>query len=217
MKLSDATVHVLDFEGSAASGVVEYGLATLEGGKVVSTATRLCRPRGGLDPRDVKVHGVREVEAAAEAPFAEERERVVRLRRTGLFCAHSAGVEARFLAAEWSRPPLVPCFDGSGREAPEWGPWLDTCALYRRLFPQLESHALQALVTTFQLQAELDVLAKEHCPPKRRRWHAALYDALASAALLRHLLRLDGFASVTLPWLLRHSTAEAYPAQGELF
>ena len=55
----------------------------------------------------------------------------------------------------------------------------------------------------------------------RRRYHAALYDALAGALLLLALLRRPELAQATIPWLLQMSTADGEQRdalqQGTLF
>ena len=58
------------------------------------------------------------------------------------------------------------------------------------------------------LQAELGALAAGHCPAGRRQYHAALYDALAGALLLRAFLQRPEQAGATIPWLLQMSTLD---------
>ena len=57
-------------------------------------------------------------------------------------------------------------------------------------------------------QAELDALAAAHCPPGRRRYHAALYDALAGGLLLGSLSRHANLASLTVMQLLALSALD---------
>ena len=58
------------------------------------------------------------------------------------------------------------------------------------------------------LQADLDSLARIHCPAGRERYHAALYDALAGALLLGSLARHPQLASLTVMQLLALSTLD---------
>ncbi len=64
-------------------------------------------------------------------------------------------------------------------------------------------------------------MVRRHCPPERRRYHAALYDALAGALLLLTLLRRPELGSATIPWLLQMSTLDGDQRdalqQGDLF
>ena len=89
------------------------------------------------------------------------------------------------------------------------------------MFPQLGSVRLEDLVVRNGLQRELEAAARRHCPPERRRYHAALYDALAGALLLRALLRRPELAQATIPWLLQMSTPDGDKRsalqQGDLF
>ena len=74
----------------------------------------------------------------------------------------------------------------------EWGPWIDTCRLARAWAPSLGDFRLGQLVADLRLGPRLEALAAQHCPPKRRRFHCALYDALAAALVLRALCALEG-------------------------
>jgi len=91
------TVHMLDFEGSPSSGVVEYGVVTLAGGRIRSTETALCRPVGRIGIRDREVHGISESEAIRHAPFSSRFEEFVALRRSGILAAHNRHAENTFL------------------------------------------------------------------------------------------------------------------------
>lgn len=92
--------------------------------------------------------------------------------------------------------------------AAEWGPWIDTGRLYPQFYPTLASAKLGDLVAVFGLQERLDALAAEHCPADRRRYHAALYDALAGALLLGRLAAEPTLAERSLAWLLEMSTLD---------
>jgi len=216
-------IHVLDFEGSLAGGVVEYGVAVLQGGEVVETATRLCRPSGAIRREDSAVHGIGEADVAGAAPLADDWERFAGWRQRGPMAAHFAGTENALLKAVWPYARQSPDFARGGAVAAtnEWGPWIDTGRLLPQLFRGIASAKLEDLVTQFALGAELSALAERHCPPARRRYHAALYDALATALLLRAVLARPEFESATIPWLLELSSLDPVRReslrQGELF
>jgi DNA polymerase-3 subunit epsilon len=80
---------------------------------------------------------------------------------------------------------------------------------------------LQAVIAGCGLQNELDGLAEKFCPAERRRYHAALYDALAGAVLLASLARVPAVAGMTVMQLLALSTLDGAKrdaiAQRELF
>ena len=214
-------IHVLDFEGSLAGGVVEYGVAVLFGGEVVETATRLCRPSGVIRREDSAVHGIGESDVVGAAPLADDWERFAGWRQRGPMAAHFAGTENALLKATWPYARQSPDFAHAGTATNNWGPWIDTGRLLPQLFRGINSAKLEDLVTQFALGTELSALAERQCPPARRRYHAALYDALAAALLLRAALSRPEFESATLPWLLEHSSLDPSRReslrQGELF
>ena len=206
MRWIEQPIHFLDFEGSLASGILEYGIATVLGGRIVAARTRLCRAAGRVRPEDAAVHGLREDDLAAFAPFASEWEYFARLRESGPLAAHYAGVENSQLKSVWPYPRMSPDFARPGEKLAEWGPWLDTAPLMAQVFPSLPSARLENLIADCGLQAELDAQAAAHCPPERRRYHAALYDALAGACLLTRLAAEPAVAEKSMRWLLAMST-----------
>lgn len=207
-------IHVADFEGSARTGVVEFGVATLLGGEVVSAATRLHASRAPVPAIDTQCHGLGAKDLKGLPPFESEWDHWVSLRRTGLLAAHNASVESGLLRATWSRPSAVPAFVGEEVAVAEWGPWIDTCRLARAWAPSLGDYRLASLVSALRLGPRLDALAAVHCPPRRRRYHCALYDALAAALVLRALCGLEGRSSAPLSQLVRDSMSA--PAADDL-
>ena len=203
----ETPIHVIDFEGSRQSGVVEYGYVTLENGNIVDSQTRICAPAGTITDLDRDQHGISEDRASKYALFEVEWSLFACLRQSGAFCAHNASVEDRFLRAVWSCPRTSPDFAQPGQVTATWAPWLDTLHIYRRVYPQLENHKLQALIEIFDLQAALDAQAVTICPVERRRYHCALYDALASALLLRRLADEPTLKDASMHWLFLQSAA----------
>lgn len=204
----DQPVFFVDFEGSRASGILEYGVVALLGDRVVETATRLCAATGRIRPEDVAVHGVSAEMVATQAPFADDWEMFATWRERGPLAAHFAGVENALLKSVWPYPRNSPDFARPGERVIDWGPWVDTASIYAQLFPRLPSSRLEALVMAGGLQTELDAWAAAHCPPARRHYHAALYDALAGAVLLAALARDPQLARLTPMQLLALSTLD---------
>ena len=205
--ISETPIHVIDFEGSRHSGIVEYGVVTLCGTKIVATQTRLCAPIGTISDQDRIQHGITEEAAAREARFDADWFYFADLREKGPFCAHNAIVEDGLLRSVWPCPRNSLNFAKEGEYAATWGPWLDTLQLYRSIYPQLSSYRLSDLIVNFRLQTVLDELAELYCPEKRRQFHCALYDAFASALLLKHLYTEPELASASLYWLFLQSAA----------
>ena len=208
MRWTEQPVFFIDFEGSRAAGVLEYGVATVLGGRVTESRTRLCRATGRVRPEDSALHGLREDDVSAQAPFADDFGLFAGLREHGPFAAHHAGVENGLLKSVWPYPRTSPDFARPGKRATEWGPWIDTRTLYAQLYPTLVSLKLASLIEACRLQSELDALAAAHCPSGRRRYHAALYDALAGALLLASLAREPWLAELGAEQLLALSALQ---------
>ncbi|MBE2212739.1 MAG: 3'-5' exonuclease [Opitutaceae bacterium] len=205
MLWTEIPVHVIDFEGSRETGIVEFGVVTLTGGVISEVATRLCRARVRVSADETRVHGLREADLADAAPFAVEWERFAALRANGVLAAHFSGTENALLRAVWPCPRLSPDFLHAGREVAEWGPWIDTGRLATAMLPRGNgsSAALGDVVQAFGLAAALDEAARRWCPEARRCYHCALFDALACALVLPRLAcDADG-----LPWTLAHTLA----------
>jgi DNA polymerase III epsilon subunit-like protein len=215
---TDTPIHVIDFEGSRATGVLEYGVATLHRGDVASVKTGICSPLGRIPEAETRIHGISHANTTGKTPFACEQELFMDLRSSGPFCAHNASFEHHLLKAVWPYPRMSPDFANPGKSVASWGPWIDTLRLYELAFPMLADHSLGALLETFGLAEQLDIISADYCPPARRHFHCALYDALGSAMLLQHLGSLDGFEDLTLDWLMIHSQSQDENAsQTEIF
>jgi DNA polymerase III epsilon subunit-like protein len=210
----------MDFEGHRSYGVIEYGVVCLHSGTIESTFGRLCCATAGIPASDTEVHGLHRQDVSGEAPFAADYDSFVLWRSRGIFAAHHQQVEHGLLKHTWASPPFVPDWINQQRSIADWAPWLDTLRIMQQVYPALASHQLSGLIRDFDLQSELDQYAVRHCPPTRRKYHCALYDALASALLLLHLARQPGFEQMTITWLQELSLSAAQRnrrRQGELF
>lgn len=221
MSWTEQPIFFVDFEGSRTSGILEYGVVEVIGGRIGTVHTRLCQATGRVRAEDAAVHGLREEALAGHAPFADEWEFFAGLRERGPLAAHYAGVENALLKSVWAYPRNSPDFARPGERVIEWGPWIDSARLYAQLYPQIDTGRLDGVVAACGLQAELETLAAVHCPADRRQYHAALYDALAGAVLLTSLAREPRIAELSVMQLLALSTLDgdkrAALQQGELF
>ena len=221
MHWADTSIHFIDFEGSTASGILEFGVVTLRNGAIAEPRTRLCRATGRVAAEDTALHGLDEPALRGTAPFKDEWEYFAGLRGSGPLAAHFAHAENHLLKSVWAYPRHAPDFARPGKTTTEWGPWIDTGRLYPQFFPQLGDGKLEQLVAATGLQTELAELAAKHCPAGRRQYHAALFDALGGALLLRAMLQRPEFTEATIPWLLQMSTLDADKRgalqQGDLF
>lgn len=198
-------IHIIDFEGTPSSGIIEYGVVTLLNGRIANTHTRFCRPFGQISLEDTALHGISLSETKNTLPFAHEWNLFSELRRTGPLAAHHAHTEHMLLKSVWPYPSKSPDFLDPEYQSTTWDPWIDSCQLYRYLHPELNSHKLMSLISSFRLEEELRKLALLHCPQSRQKPHCALYDALASALLLLSLGELPEFQDMSLEWLITKS------------
>ena len=205
---TEQPIFYVDFEGSQLSGILEYGVVKMVHGRIEATHSRLCQAMGRVRPEDAAVHGLTEQTLATCAPFADEWEFFADLRERGPLAAHYAGVENSLLKMVWPYPRNSPDFARPGERVIEWGPWIDSARLYSQLYPELGTGRLEGLVDQCGLKPELDALAIQYCPIDRRRYHAALYDALAGALLVLSLAREPRLADLTLMQLFALSTLD---------
>lgn len=208
MLWTETPVHVVDFEGSRETGIVEFGVVTLLGGAIADVATRVCAARAHVAADETRVHGLRDTDLADAAPFEAEWERFAALRASGVLAAHFSGTENSLLRAVWPCARLSPDFLHPGAETSEWGPWIDTGRLALAALPRGASAALGDVVTALGLAAALEEAALRWCPPARRGYHCAPYDALASALVLLRLAREREGAPWTLARLIAASTGD---------
>jgi DNA polymerase-3 subunit epsilon len=221
MTWHEQPIHFVDFEGSLNSGILEFGVVTLHWREISSPRTRMCQPTGRIRSEDTAVHGLDQSKLNAQGLFAAEFDYFAGLRTTGPLAAHFSGAENSLIKSVWPYGRVAPNFARPGASSQEWGPWIDTGALYRQFYPRLASYGLSELIAIGGLQTELETQAARHCPADRRHYHAALYDALAGAVLLLSLAREPGLAALTVPQLLAFSTLDGGKRdalqQGSLF
>ena len=136
----DTPIHIIDFEGSHRSGVLEWGVVTLEEGCIVDARSRLCGNRSNISNAELAQHGISETLIRNLEPFEVDRATFMNYRQTGVLCAHHAVVEDGFLRSTWAYPRASKDFSNSNTDklVASWGPWLDTLQIYRRLYPKLE-------------------------------------------------------------------------------
>ena len=215
MKNIGIPIFSLDDAGSKTLGVAPNGRAEIYGGAIISAHTRICAPLAKIPPRDAKFFGINNAIAQSQPPFSDSMEFFCAARRRGIFCSHNAPVEDALLRATLPTPGIVsnPIL---GAPSASWDPRIDSCALFKKIFPTLGSAKLSDAVKSLNLEERLCDEAAKFCPERRRKWHCALYDALAAALILIKICELDGFEDVDLPWLLKYSNSDS-GAQPNLF
>lgn len=194
-------IYVIDFEGSPYYGIVEYGIVCIEGGRIQQTWSDLCRAKGHIPRSHVACHGILGQQTLTEAPFEDHYELFCGLRKRGLFAAHNARFENDLLRRVWPYASPSSNFLRPETHDTNWGPWLDTYWIYRQSFPRLNRYKLRKIIESLKMQPLLDQLAAQYCPSDRRRYHCALYDALAASLLLVPFLKkpLGELIQLSLP------------------
>ena len=181
--------HMIDFEGNRKSGVIEWGVVSCVDGGISETRTGLCRPKSPVSARDAMIHGLRD-SMLVDAPWFGTHESYFRgLRRSGLFAAHHASVERNLIMEYWPAATVDGGDPGGWLNRSDWGPWIDSMRVARKVFKGLGDYSLEHLTDQLGLRTVVDEWAAQVCPQDRNRPHCALYDALASACLLLLCMR----------------------------
>ena len=203
MKNIKIPIFVIDFEGSRKIGIVEYGVAKICGGEIVSTATNICAPRTNIPLPDSNFFNITTSTAIKFPPFEEHLQYFCNMRKSGIFAAHNAVAEDTMLR---DALPVAPIGINplTRTQTTTWAPYIDTCTLAKTLF-KLKSVKLADVIKSLSLEDELNTEVQKYCPIDRRKWHCALFDAIASALILIKICSFEGFENVTLEWLLKYS------------
>jgi DNA polymerase-3 subunit epsilon len=190
--IRDTRFAAIDFESAGAARgrtdvPVQIGLATWSaadghGGTFVSYL-RTAQP---ITWAARQVHGIHPADLL-DAPALPDLWPEVKLRLHGAaIVAHGKGTERRFLRA----------FPGHG-----FGPWIDTLLLARAAWPTLPDHSLGQLCRHHCLTEKIAALVPD------RTWHDALFDAVASLALLQHLIEASALHGQPLELLVHPDTS----------
>lgn len=174
MNIASTTFTAIDFESAGAQPgktdvPVQIGMASMTGNDLVAESL-FCSYLKSDQPitwSARKVHGIRDEDIVDAPSFSTLWPTVKNALADRIVVAHGSGTEKRFLRA----------FPFHG-----FGPWVDTLKVAHAAWPDAPSHSLEKLIQMTGLKHEVDVL----CPD--RKWHDALYDAVASLVLLRHII-----------------------------
>ncbi|MBN2451468.1 MAG: 3'-5' exonuclease, partial [Lentisphaeria bacterium] len=191
MLASEAQLVVVDFESTGSIGELpsepwQIGMVWFDRGRAVPER-RFCsllrigdRP---FNPYAPGRHAVLRQELRAAPLLAELWRDLSRWLEGRALAGHSVATERKFLEEAFPLHGL--------------GPWVDTLELSRIAYPRAPSHGLEDLLDLLHLRRTVD----EACPGLQP--HDALFDAVACAALLEHLLGLPHWQNVSLEELSR--------------
>jgi DNA polymerase-3 subunit epsilon len=187
MAIFNAQITVLDYESTGSlSGYDnepwQIGVVSLVAGKVdaASMFESLLRVDANrpFNPHAPGRHGALRDEISI-APTQQELWPKIKTRLTDQpLCAHNVATEKKFTRAA---APMH-----------QFGPWIDTLRIARKVWKGCPSYALEDLIVMLDLKSRVDEL----CIGKSA--HDALYDAVASAMILEHLLAQLGWGDVTI-------------------
>lgn len=199
MLVGDCLFTAIDFESAGAARgstdvPVQVGLATWSArGRHGGTFVSYLASPVPITWSARKVHGIRDEDLAGSptllALWPELKSRLA----GAVVVAHGKGTEKRFLRA----------FPGHG-----FGPWVDTLLLARAAWPELPEHSLSTLCEARGLSDSVQSMLPG------RRWHDALYDAVASLVLLENVVQSFGLSDKPLDWLLQPDTAAWHSRRG---
>ncbi len=183
----DTEITVLDYESTGSLAGYEnepwqIGMVSLKGGKIDADSMFESLLRVDANrPFNSHAPGRHSLlrDQIAEAPAQQELWPQIKHRLIDRpLCAHNVATEKKFTRAA---APMH-----------RFSPWIDTLKMARKVWPGCSSYALGDLVRILGLTKEVDAV----CPD--REVHDALYDAVASAMLLEHLLEQPGWRGVTV-------------------
>jgi len=185
-KLNQIVITVLDYETTGS--VLGYpnepwqiGLVSLKEGRVDSASLFESFLRVDLDrPFNSHAPGRHALirKELSESPRPAEIWQQIKSRLTNRsLCAHNVATEKKFVQR---MAPMHP-----------FGPWIDTLRLARKAWPDLSSYALEDVILSLDLKSQVEVLLPN------RGFHDALYDAVASAVFLEHLLKQPHWQNLT--------------------
>ena len=195
MTTAEAPFAAIDFESAGtASGLtdepVQIAVVHWHAAAPLVALNSLLRPSRPVTWAARAVHGISDARLLDAPRFVDLWPEVKASLAGRWLVAHGASTEKRFLR-------VFP-FHG-------FGPWIDTLALTRAVYPTLASHALGDACTA------LGVL--EGVPLPGFRWHDAASDAAASLLLLRHLIAASGIAGEPAEVLTRPNLQAYFAAR----
>ena len=196
--LHQVTFCVLDLETTGASpadcAITEVGAVKLRGGECLGTFQTLVNPGVGIPPEITVLTGITEAMVLPAPRIETVLPSFLEFLGPSVIVGHNVRFDLRFLQA---------ALGASGRR-PVSNPWVDTCALARRL--------VRDEVPNCRLSTLADRLRLPHRPT-----HRALADALATGDLLHALLERAGSLGVLgLDDLFELPTVRAHPQVGKL-
>ncbi len=180
--------------------IIEVGILLVENGVITTTYSTLINPRTHLPPEITRITGITTEDLLDAPEFSEVKEKIYNLLEGAVLVAHNARFDYGFLKHEFAR-----------HETKYSAKQLCTVRLSRALFPELQRHNLDALITHFNLPCE-----------KR---HRALDDAKAMYYFMQHAEKKPEYDDVitrlmkkaSVPVHLRETDLEILPESAGVY
>lgn len=205
--MEEFSFYSIDFEGSLTSGIIEYGCVGISSTRgIFSTESHLCKNKSHIPVHESQCHGLYAEELKKQWDFSHFLPNFLHWRTQAFFCAHNASYENMLL--QHYCPVVLHAHSLEHYTSSQWGPWLDTYILYKNFLKE-ENYTLQNLIETFQLQPILEKIAGKFCPSSRKKYHCALFDALACGLLLLYFIQRLSPQGISLHTLLQASNPKA--------
>lgn len=184
---NDIPIYAIDFEGSKTLGIVEFGIVGILDGEIFESHSAICSPKKQISKTDAKFFDISNELANRYAPFESHCDLFSSLRSNGIFAAHNFATEDSLIRSHIPSPGRVKNHFTSC-DTLTWSPWLDSRIFAKFLNPSLESEKLSDVIASLNLNDELQTYAQKICKKNRAKWHRALFDALASALIIKSAL-----------------------------
>jgi len=200
--INQATFTAIDFESAGTSvgdtdtpvqiGTASWSLTDTNPQSLSDTWMSYIHTNKKITWAAQQVHGISK-EQLTDAPklmllWPEIKKRL----NENIVVAHGHGTEKRFLRA----------FPAHG-----FGPWVDTLHLTRAAYPNLSDYSLSSICTSLKLTDEISNLSQQASQNKNITWHDALYDAIASIILLKHIIKTFSLQESSLILLTKPNTS----------
>ena len=153
--------RVIDFEGSTSVGIQQASIIDFKNSEIINSKEYL--------KDDGEFSGW----------FAKNTEN----SEIEIWVAHNFTVEKNLIAqnAPYKNNLL------SMSSSMQWGPWIDTLIIYKRLYPNLEKYTLSDLKLRFLDVKKIERIAQRLCKRTKPKPHQSMYDAIVTYLLLDRL------------------------------
>lgn len=158
---------VIDVEGNLNNGIREAALILVNEGKVIC-GTEFSKEFGAKESIDSQIIGY----------FSKDENQI-----PCVLVSHNCSIEHNMLSQ------LMPYRPSTNNKVEEilWEPWIDSMIVYKKLYPDEQNYNLKSLVDRFINPNEIEKLAKEYCQINKKKYHHAMYDAIACYLLIKRI------------------------------